>query len=79
MTEAVHEHHPGDQEISEQIATFSAFGKLVKWCCLAIAVLILMLVLWFCVSAGFVGGLVPGIVVAAVGFFFLRSKPRPAH
>jgi|HubBroStandDraft_1064217.scaffolds.fasta_scaffold633201_2 hypothetical protein len=79
MTEAVHDYHPGDQEIGEQVATFDAFGKMIKWGSLAIAVLLLMLVLWFCVPAGFFSGVGAGIALAAVGIFFLREKPDSGH
>ncbi len=56
MSEAVHEYTPGDQDITEQLATFSLFGKMMKWGSLAVAVLVVMLVLWFCVQAGFFAG-----------------------
>ena len=79
MTEAVHEYHPGDQEIDEQVATFDAFGKMIKWGSLAIAALLVMLVLWFCVPLGFWAGLFAAIVIAAVGVFFLREKPNAGH
>jgi thiamine transporter ThiT len=79
MSEAVHEYHPGDQNIAEQVATFSVFGKMIKWGSLTVAVLLVMLVLWFCASAGFFTGLFSGIVVAAIGIYFLRSRPEPAH
>jgi len=79
MTEAVHEYHQGDQDISEQQATFAAFGGMIKWGSLSVAVLLLMLVLWFCVDAGFFAGLVAGLILTAVGVFFLRSKPAGAH
>jgi hypothetical protein len=79
MSDAVHEYHTGDQDIREQVATFDAFGKMIKWGSLAIAALLLMLVLWFCVGAGFFAGLGAAIVLAAVGVFFLRSKPDAGH
>jgi hypothetical protein len=79
MSEAAHEYHPGDQDISEQVATFSDFGKAIKWGSLAIAVLILTLVVWFCVGAGFFTGFGSGVVLLAVGIFFLRSKPASEH
>jgi hypothetical protein len=79
MSDAVHEYHTGDMDIREQVATFNAFGKMVKWGSLAIAALLLALVLWFCVGAGFFGGLVPAIVLVAVGVFFLRAKPDDGH
>jgi thiamine transporter ThiT len=79
MTDAAHDYHSGDQDITEQQATFSLFGKLMKWASLSIAVLLVMLVLWFCVGAGFFGGLIPGLVVLAAGIYFLRSKPEESH
>jgi thiamine transporter ThiT len=79
MTDAAHDYHPGDQDITEQRATFSLFGKLIKWASLAVAVLIVMLVLWFCVGAGFFGGLIPGLVVLCAGIYFLRSRPEESH
>jgi hypothetical protein len=79
MSEAVHEYNPGDMDIQEQVATFDAFGKLVKWGSLAIAALLLMLILWFCVPTGFFAGLGAAIVFTAVGIFFLREKPDAGH
>jgi thiamine transporter ThiT len=79
MSDAVQEYHPGDQEISEQVATFGVFGKMMKWGSLCVAVLLVMLVLWFCRGAGFFGGLIPGLVVLSLGIYFLRSKPEHGH
>ncbi len=79
MSEAVHEYTQGDQEITEQLATFSLFGKMMKWGLLSVAVLVVTLVLWFCVQAGFIAGAAAGIVLAVVGVYFLRSKPAPEH
>jgi hypothetical protein len=79
MSEAAHEYHHGDQNIAEQVSTFEAFGKMVKWGSLAIAALLLFLVIWFCVGAGFFAGFGAGIVLLAVGIFFLREKPESAH
>jgi hypothetical protein len=79
MTEAVHDSHQGAQDISEQLTTFHSFGKMVKWGSLAVAVLVLTLVLWFCVNAGFFTGLVTAILVTALGIFFLREKATAGH
>ena len=79
MSEAVHDYAQGDQNITEQLATFSLFGKMMKWGSLSVAVLLIMLVLWFCVGAGFFAGLVAGVVLAVVGVYFLRSKPAAEH
>jgi hypothetical protein len=79
MSEAVHDYTQGDQDITEQLATFSLVGGMIKWGSLAVAVLVLMLVLWFCVQAGFLAGAVAGAALTAIGVTFLRSKRKPAH
>ena len=73
------DYHRGEMDIHEQSATFEAFGKMTKWGSLAIAVLLLTITLWFCTAAGFIGGVIPGIVLAVVGVVFLREKPVSAH
>lgn len=73
------DYHHGDQDISEQLASYRAFGALSKWGSLAVAVLVLMLTLWFCLNAGFLGGLIPGLIVLVLGVVFLRSKPSQDH
>jgi len=79
MTEAAHEYHTGDMDIHEQVSTFEAFGKMTKWGSLAIAALLMMLVIWFCVPAGFFAGLGAAVVLLAVGIYFLREKPDAGH
>jgi hypothetical protein len=79
MAEAAHEYHTGDQDISEQVSTFHLVGGLLKWGSLAIAVVVTMATLWFCTQAGFFTGLGVGVVLAAVGIYFLRSKPEAEH
>ncbi len=79
MSEAVHDYTQATMDITEQVATFSLFGKMMKWGSLAVAVLLVMLVLWFCVRAGVLPGLIAGAALLTVGVVFLRSKPAPAH
>jgi thiamine transporter ThiT len=69
------EYHHGDQDPSAQVSTYRTFLTLTKWFSLHVAVLVLMLSIWFCTDAGFVAGLISGIVVLALGIVFLRSKP----
>ena len=69
----------GEMDIHEQSATFEAFGKMTKWGSLAVAVLLLTITLWFCTAAGFIGGVIPGVVLAVLGVVFLREKPATAH
>ncbi len=79
MAEAAHAYHAGDQDIGEQVATYHLVGGLLKWGSLAVAVVITMLVMWFCANAGFFAGLITGIVILALGVYFLRSKPAEEH
>jgi thiamine transporter ThiT len=71
------EYHHGDQDPSAQVATYRTFLNLTKWFSLHLAVLVLMLSIWFCTDAGFAAGLISGIVVLALGIVFLRSKSGP--
>lgn len=73
------EYHRGEMDITEQAATYHAVMGMTKWGSLAIAVAITMLTLWFCTPAGFFGGLIPGVILAAAGIFFLREKKGSGH
>jgi hypothetical protein len=79
MNDAAADYHHGDQDIAEQVASYKAFGALSKYGSLTLGVLVLMLTLWFCVGAGFFGGLIPGAVLLILGLVFLRSKPAESH
>jgi uncharacterized membrane protein len=65
----------GSQEINEQAATYSLFMNIAKWGSLATAVVLLWLVLWFQPGGTLIGGLIPAVVLAVAGWWFLRSKP----
>lgn len=73
------EYHRGEMDIAEQTATYHAVMRMTKWGSLIVAVAILMLTLWFSTDAGFVGGLVSGLVVAAAGVLLLREKKGGGH
>jgi hypothetical protein len=79
MDDAAADYHHGDQNISEQLASYRAFGGLTKWGSLIVATLVLMLTLWFCLGVDFLGGLIPGLILVALGVTFLRSKPAQDH
>jgi hypothetical protein len=78
MAEHASDYHRGAQDIHEQVNTFHAFGAFTKWSSLILAGSLLMLTLWFCTDAGFLGGLVTGLVVLAIGVFALRER-KPKH
>ena len=73
------DYHRGEMDIAEQTATYHAVMGMTKWGSLAIAVAILMLSLWFCTDAGFLGGLVPGVVLTVLGVLLLREKKGGGH
>ena len=73
------EYHHGQMNAATQIADYKVFINFTKWVALHLAVLILMLVLWFCLGVGFFAGLIPGVIVLALGIFFLRAKPAQIH
>ena len=79
MNDAASDYHHGDQDVTEHVAAYRAFDALSKYGALSVAVLVLMLTLWFCLNAGFFGGLIPGLVVLVLGLLFLRSKPAQDH
>jgi hypothetical protein len=62
-------------DIREQRATYGLFMGMTKWGSLAIASLLVLLVVWFCVGAGFGPALIIAVIVAALGGWFLAKKP----
>lgn len=73
------DYHRGEMDITEQVSTYNAVMGLTKWGSLALAVAILALVLWFCTPAGFLGGLIPALVLLVLGIVFLREKKGGGH
>ena len=79
MSESASDYHHGDQDIAAQVSTYRTFGTLTKWVSLGLGASLLALVLWFCVGVGFLGGLVPAVILLALGITFLRAAPDQAH
>ena len=69
----------GEMNSATQAADFRLFATFAKWGSLHVAVLILVLTLWFCTDAGFLTALITGAIVLAIGITVLRSKPRQVH
>ena len=67
------DYHRGEQDISEQVATFALIMGITKWGSLVLAAGLLALVLWFCTGAGFIAGAVAGLVVLTLGILLLRG------
>ena len=74
MAEHASEYHRGEMDIHEQASTYAAVMTASKWASLYLASGLLMLVLWFCTDTGFVGGLIAGVVVAALGTLLLGKR-----
>jgi hypothetical protein len=79
MDDAADTYHHGDQNISEQVHTYRVFDELTKYAALHVAVLVLMLTLWFCLGVDFLGGLIPGLVLLGLGVWFLRRGSAQDH
>ncbi|HYE44431.1 MAG TPA: aa3-type cytochrome c oxidase subunit IV [Caulobacter sp.] len=73
------EYHRGEMDIHEQVATYKAVMAGTKWGSLILAVSILALTLWFCTPFGFWGGLIPSVIVLALGILVLRDKKGGGH
>jgi thiamine transporter ThiT len=67
------EYHRGEMDIHEQVSTFHLIMNITKWGSLVIAAALLFLVLWFCTGAGFLAGLISGVVVFVLGSLLLRG------
>lgn len=79
MAGQANEYHRGEMDIHAQQATFAAVMTGTKWASLAVAAGVLFLTLWFCTEAGFGTAFLSAIVLVALGVFFLRARPAPAH
>ena len=77
--ETAHDYIHGEMEISAQSSMYELFMSMTKWCSLAMAALMVLLVLWFAVGAGFITAAVSAAVVTAVGIFALRGKKTEEH
>lgn len=68
----------GEMAINEQASTFDLFIVMTKWGSLGVAVLLVLLTLWFHPGGSFMAGLIGAVVLSVVGWFALKSKPK-AH
>jgi hypothetical protein len=66
----------GDMEVEEHEKTYEGFLKMTKWGSLYLAAIVLFLTLWFCTSAGFLGGAVAAAVVLILGTLVLSEKHK---
>jgi hypothetical protein len=66
----------GEMEIVEHEKTFDGFIKMTKWGSLYLAVLLVLLTLWFCTPAGFFGAAISAVVLAFLGTLVLSEKHK---
>ena len=66
----------GDMTIEEHEKTYSGFLKMTKWGSLYLAAILLLLTLWFCTPAGFLGAIITAVVVLVVGTLVLSEKHK---
>ncbi|MGZ3275787.1 MAG: aa3-type cytochrome c oxidase subunit IV [Caulobacteraceae bacterium] len=66
----------GDMIIEEHEKTYSGFLKMTKWGSLYLAALLLLLTLWFCTPAGFMGGIITAVVILVLGTLVLSEKHK---
>ena len=60
-----------DPELVAHERTYKAFNILLRWCMVMLASVISGLTLWFATPAGFVGGVVVGLLLLLGGYLFL--------
>lgn len=66
----------GEMIIEEHEKTYAGFLKLTKWGSLYLAAILLLLTLWFCTPAGFIGAVVTAVVVLVIGTLVLSEKHK---
>ena len=69
----------GEMDIHQHEHSFGLFVSMTKWGSLLLAVLGSFLVILTCTKLGFITAGAVGVVVAAVGWFLLKSKPDSGH
>ena len=79
MAEHVSDYAHGHMDIHQQQASFEGFVKMTKWGSLAVAVILVFSTLMFCTPTGFLGSVIPAVVVAALGIFLLRDSGGSGH
>ncbi len=71
------DYKPGDMDVASQRDMYHLFNLLLHWGGLALATLLIFLVLFLCVHAGFFPSAIVAAIVLGAGFVWL-SRPK-AH
>ena len=70
----------GKMDIHQNESSYALFGNMTKWGSLILAVALVFIVLLTCVpSAGFMTAAISAIVLAVLGWVFLKKKPDATH
>jgi thiamine transporter ThiT len=67
---------PHDAELVAHERTYELFNVLLRWCMIHLASVITGLTLWFATPAGFVGGLISGLVIFVLGYVVLVRREQ---
>jgi hypothetical protein len=66
----------GEMIIEEHEKTYAGFLKMTKWGSLYLAAALLLLTLWFCTPAGFLGALIATVIMVVIGTLVLSEKHK---
>lgn len=69
----------GEMDIHQHQSTYALFGNMTKWGSLILAVLLVFLVILTCTQMGFMTAAISAIVLAVLGWVFLKKKPDASH
>lgn len=65
-----------DPELLVHERTYHGFSVLVRWTAVGLAVAITVLTIWFATPAGFLAGLVTGLVLSVAGYYGVIRHER---
>ena len=71
MATTTFEPNPNDPALVSHERTYKAFNILIRWSMTLLAAGISFLTLWFATGTGFLGALVVGVIVFAIGYKFV--------
>ena len=69
----------GEMDIHQHQASYELFNNAFKWGSYVIAVVLTFVVLLTCTKAGWMAALIVAVVVAVLGFLFLKPKAGASH
>lgn len=67
-------HTASEVDLDAHAETYHHFNQLIRWTMWSLAVILPMLVIWFCTPGGFLGGLTTAVVIGVAGYYLLRPR-----